>query len=102
MNKSTTRLWLFRLMYIVKADEFTLVVVNIWAIWHARWKASHEEVFQSPLSTHLFIGSFVSDLSLLPKGGNGKPLKPCSRAARWLKPLDGCAKVNVDTSVLKS
>jgi hypothetical protein len=38
------------------------MVVTLWAIWHARRKALHEGLFQSPLSTHSFIEKFISEL----------------------------------------
>ena len=32
--------------------------VTMWAIWYARRKAVHENIFQSPLSTHSFVDRF--------------------------------------------
>jgi hypothetical protein len=36
-------------------DELTQVIVTLWAISHAHWKALHEDVFQSLLLTYNFI-----------------------------------------------
>jgi hypothetical protein len=37
----------------------SLLFVTLWVIWFARRKAIHEEVFQSPLSTHAFVEAFL-------------------------------------------
>jgi hypothetical protein len=38
------------------------VFVTPWAIWHARRKALHEQIYQSPFSTHFFVKIFIADL----------------------------------------
>lgn len=40
--------WLFALYKILDGDDFTRLVVTAWAIWGARRKAIHEDIFQSP------------------------------------------------------
>jgi hypothetical protein len=40
------------------------LVVTMWLIWHMRQKVIHEDIFQSPLSTHSFIEWFVTVLKL--------------------------------------
>ena len=45
-------------------EELTRVVVSLWALWHARRKAIHENIFQSPLSTHCFVDRFVAELEM--------------------------------------
>jgi ribonuclease HI len=61
----------------------------------------HEEEFQSPLSTHLFIQSYLRDLSILRSTskvvtGTG-PKHPV-----WIPPVEGCMKLNVDAALAKS
>jgi hypothetical protein len=64
------------MMETLSRDDFARVAVTLWAIWFARRKIVHEEVYQSPLSTHLFIENYLCDLSLtvksqtLGKGGS--------------------------------
>jgi hypothetical protein len=48
-------------METLSRDDFACVVVTLWAIWYARRKIIHEEIF-SPLSTHLFIENYLRDL----------------------------------------
>jgi hypothetical protein len=47
------------MMEKLKADDLVWVCVKLWAIWHARQKAIHEQIFQSPLSVHHFVDSFT-------------------------------------------
>jgi hypothetical protein len=67
---------MFAMMETLSRDDFGRVAVTLWAIWFARQKIVHEEVYQSPLSTHLFIENYLCDLSLtvksqtLGKGGS--------------------------------
>jgi hypothetical protein len=34
----------------------------MWAIWYARRETIHENIFQSPLSTHSFINKYIAEL----------------------------------------
>jgi hypothetical protein len=47
--------WIFSLIETLSHEVFTRVLVSLWAIWTARRKAIHEQIFQSPLLTSLFI-----------------------------------------------
>jgi hypothetical protein len=49
------RNWLFTMINTMPHDQLVRLTVTLWAIWHARRKAIYENLFQSPLSTHLFI-----------------------------------------------
>jgi hypothetical protein len=42
------RQWLFLMFETMKPDDLTRMLVTLWAIWHARRKAMHEEIYQSP------------------------------------------------------
>jgi hypothetical protein len=72
--------WITNVTKELASDEFIRVAVRLWAIWHARQKAIHENIFQSPLSTHYFVERFISELEMtLPSPSNlqrGKPLGP--------------------------
>jgi hypothetical protein len=46
-----------------------LLTVSMWAIWSARRKAIHEEIYQSPLYIHGFINSYLEELNGLSKPG---------------------------------
>jgi hypothetical protein len=103
MNEDTSaKHWLFAMMGSLSRDDFARVAVTLWAIWYARWKIIHEEEFQSPLSTHLFIERYLQDLSnIVPSKkmeGRGKG----TRHPRWIKLEAGFAKLNVDAALSKS
>ena len=81
------------------------MLVTLWAIWHARRKAIHEEVFQNPLATSRFVDTFVQELGISQKeqkkatgvGGLRRPHEPA-----WIPPPRGSCKVNVDGAVAKT
>jgi hypothetical protein len=61
-----------------------------------------EEIYQSPLSTHLFIDNYLRDLSVIPsrkrsEGDRVKPVHP-----RWIPPQPGCVRLNVDAAMAKT
>lgn len=49
------RAWLAEVIRLMKHEEFTRVVVPLWAIWYARLKAIHENHFQSPLPSSALL-----------------------------------------------
>ena len=57
--------WLETVFKSISHAETTIVVVTLWALWLARRKIIHEGQFQSQLSTHLFVVTFIADLQLL-------------------------------------
>jgi hypothetical protein len=93
--------WLFAMMETLPRDDFARVAVTLWAIWFARRKIVHEEVYKSPLSTHLFIENYLRDLSLtvksqtLGKGGSKH------NHLKWIPPRAGYVKINVDAVIEK-
>jgi hypothetical protein len=82
-------------------EDMVRVVVTIWAIWHARRKALHENLFQGPLSTHAFIDKFVSKLGEMTTVQT-KERQPERPARRWIPPPGDMAKINVDVVVSKN
>lgn len=58
--------WLFSMFDTLSHSAFTKLAVTLWAIWWARRKAIHEEIYQSPAATHQFICRFIADLDVLP------------------------------------
>ena len=43
--------WLFALSEKLTQGDFIKVLVSLWAIWWARRRALHDNVFQSPFNT---------------------------------------------------
>ena len=95
------RRWLFSLLDTLSSVEFTQVAVTMWALWYARRQALHENIFQSPLSTHNFIMRYIRELE------DCKPKKSAPHSApnvvqprqRWISPPPGFAKIRVDGAV---
>ena len=103
VQEPEARNWLFTMFDTLPQDQLTRMCVTLWALWHARRKAIHEGVFQSPLSTHCFVDSFISELTQLKKSeagdrqrGVGAPSRPV-----WIPPPVGIAKINVDAGVAR-
>ncbi|KAF8686692.1 hypothetical protein HU200_043525 [Digitaria exilis] len=79
----------------------TRVVVTLWAVWHARRKALHENVFQGPLSTHAFINRFITDLGVsIPERNVGRQSQ--GPLPSWIPPPQGHTKINVDAAISKN
>jgi hypothetical protein len=54
--------WLAIMIEILPQEDVVRVAITLWATWYARWKAIHENVYQSPLSTHNFVDKLVLEL----------------------------------------
>jgi ribonuclease HI len=89
------------MMETLSRDDFARVAVTLWAIWFARRKIVHEEIYQSPLSTHLFIQNYLRDLSLTVKSHTMGKGGSTQKHPKWIPPRAGCAKINVDAAVEK-
>jgi hypothetical protein len=48
-SEPSAKTWLFSMIETMKADDLTRMLVTLWAIWHAKRKAIHEEIYQSPM-----------------------------------------------------
>jgi hypothetical protein len=62
LQEPHARAWLVSVLKDLPTHEFTRVIVTLWALWYARRKIIHEGEYQSPLSTHPFVGRFLNDL----------------------------------------
>ena len=64
--EQTPRQWLFSMIETMEKDDLIQMLVTLWAIWHAKRKAVHEEIFQSPMATKGFVDRFLDDLAATP------------------------------------
>ena len=95
--------WLFTLMQKLSHDQFILMAVTLWSIWHSRRKSIHEFIFQSPQATHGFIGRFIADLDIVrnkEKGPAASATLPRQIQRRPKKPPVGFCKIHVDAGVV--
>jgi len=96
--------WLHEAVANLRHEDLVRLTVTMWAIWYARRKAIHEEMFQNPLSTHNFIERFLSDLETATptevKQRQGESIRP--QGPRWIPPPRGVLKVNVDAALSKN
>ncbi|XP_073362870.1 uncharacterized protein [Aegilops tauschii subsp. strangulata] len=107
LNNTTepdARIWLFVLLDMLSPTEFTQVAVTILALWHSRRQTLHENIFQSPLSTHNFISKYIREIEeCRPKmtQGTENPI-PVQMQTRWVPPPPGVAKVRVDGATARN
>jgi hypothetical protein len=88
-TEPAARQWIFSMIETMKKGDLIRMLVTLWAIWHARRKAIHEDVFQSPMATISFVNRFLADL------------EGCGRPVKWTAPPEGVTKINVDAAVAK-
>lgn len=101
-DNDSPRDWLFTMNDVLSPDQFERMAITLWAIWGTKRKVVYEDIYQSPLSTHMFIHSYISDLQVLKKP---RVLGRQSREARptqWIQPPGNLAKINVDAAVAGS
>jgi hypothetical protein len=105
-NCANAKDWLFFLLETLSHEDFVRATVTVWAIWTARRKAIHEQIFQSPLSIVGFSRSFLADLKLaldVPSNTTVRSRKQNAKAQRqWSAPPPGVCKVNVDAALSKT
>lgn len=96
------RLWMVDMQELMGHDKFAKLLLTLWAVWWARWKVSHEQEFQSPLSTLAFISKFLEDQALIPSVASRTPSYTSTSTSKWSAPTEGFVKINVDASVSKN
>jgi hypothetical protein len=94
--------WLAAVFSALPQGESTRVVVTLWALWHAKRKAVHEGIFQSPLSTHSFVDRFLADIDLTNPGQVSSSGPRSAVRLKWIAPPAGQMKINVDTAISKN
>lgn len=77
------------------------MIITLWAIWWARRKAIHEDIFQNP-ATHGFVSSYMTEIEILQKPAMVRPQAPVIRQNHWVPPPVDHAKINVDATVSRS
>jgi hypothetical protein len=92
--------WLVAMMSSLSREELVRVAVTLWAIWYARRKAIHEQIFQSPLSTHSFVSRFISELNQ-PTVQRTETM-PARGRPPWIPPPSDMQKINVDVTLSKN
>jgi hypothetical protein len=65
INEVDVRAWLAAVWKALSNEAIARVVTRLWAIWHARRKVIHENIFQSPLSTHFFVERYLEELMVI-------------------------------------
>ena len=94
--------WIFFLIETLSHEQFTKTVVTLWAVWSARRKAIHEDIFQSPLTILGFISKYLAELAIAHPIRQKRVTPQASPVdASWIAPRFGFAKVNVDAAVSK-
>ncbi|XP_051211644.2 uncharacterized protein [Lolium perenne] len=103
-TEPTAKQWLFHMIESMGKDDLTRMLVTLWAIWHAKRKAVHEDIYQSPMATMGFVNNFLSDTALCERASPVQQRKPVPvpRQAAWIAPPEGRSKINVDAAVAKS
>lgn len=99
---SDPKLWLFNWCSTLKQDQFIEVLVTLWAIWWVRRKVIHENEYQSPLSTHLFISGFLDKIREPKTPAKHAGQRPERGVCKWIPPVQGEAKLNADVALAKS
>lgn len=101
IQEPSARAWLAAVVKGLTQEELTRVAVRLWAVWHAKRKAIHEQEFHNPLSTHCFRERFLSELQPLTSTPTSS-LSGTSRQPRWIPPPAGLMKINTDAAVSKN
>ena len=99
------KLWLFSMQETLSKKDFQKLLIICWAIWGARRKALHEDLFQSPLSTFTFISKFMDGMELAGFSKDSKTTKTIGNkqpTPKWIPSPEGFLKFNIDGAVARS
>lgn len=83
-------------------QEFTRMIVTLWAIWSSRRKTIHEDLFKSPWSTHGFVNSCLNDIQFLQRSTETRQGTAMVKPNHWIPPPTSYVKINVDVAVSRS
>jgi hypothetical protein len=101
-SEPSVKQWIFSMIQSLSHSAFVEMVVTLWAIWYARRRLIHEGEQQSPLSTFLFVRSFLADLAIAsPTACLSSHARP-SKGKKWIAPPHGWVKINVDVATAKN
>ena len=104
-RETDAKQWIFTVVETLQHDDLIRCMVTMWAIWFARRKLIHEDIFQSPLSTNCFVENFLKDLGVTTEKKQLKPahkmMPTSSKVSGWCAPPEGYAKIHVDAAVKK-
>jgi hypothetical protein len=78
-NEGNAKHWIFEMIESLPHEDFTRVAITLWVIWSSRRKAIHEKKFQSPLSTHGFIISYIKELDSIATPSTRRSNQPMVR-----------------------
>ena len=84
---------------ILPRELFDHLVVTLWAIWGARRKAGHENIFNAPNSVNTFITKYLVELQDVNNRSPRNQAPAVVRSSSWVPPSTGNAKLNVDAAV---
>jgi hypothetical protein len=101
-EEGRAREWLATMISTLEEENPTRILVTLWAIWHARRKAIHEQIYQSPLSIHSFVESFLADLNQGTEGERRRRGVRAVEALAWIPPPQGMLKVNINAATSKN
>lgn len=100
VQETDAKTFLITLHDTLHKEDLLHILVTLWAIWHARRKAMHEDIYQNPLSTSGFVKSFLSELKTVERVSRSHaPWMAPSRRQGWIKPNEDHIKVNADGAV---
>lgn len=87
----------------MQQQDYTQIIVTLWAIRAARRKVIYEDIFQTPYATHCFINSYLDEIKFLQKPETTSTAHvPAPRPRHWLPPPEGHVQINVDAAVARA
>jgi ribonuclease HI len=101
-EEGDARAWLAQMIATLKHDERPRVSVTLWSIWHARQKALHEQIYQSPLLVHCFMTNSSRTWERQGKKQTRTALVAPSLGPALIPLPQGAIKINVDVAVSKN
>jgi hypothetical protein len=94
MTDPSAKRWIFELRDSLSHAQFVKMVVTLWAVWTARRRAIHENIFQS-----LFIERFIRELDSIKVVTSTPVTRRIARAivqSTWKQSDKGFYKIHMD------